>query len=171
MSKFPLRPTLGLACTLMAAIATATTTGTVSVRYDHPENFTETREVKAFAPARADAGYLQTLKAYIEKRAAAVLEPGQRLDIVVTDLDRAGSYLPSVGARQPVRVVKDVYPPRITLRFRLLDSQGQVIREGERKLTDLGFMYDSPGGYASTDPLRYEKRVIDRWLARGPAKL
>jgi hypothetical protein len=170
MSKLSLPHSLGLALALVASTAAAAT-GTVAVRYDHPENFAETKEVRAFAPMRADSGYLQTLKAYIQKRATPVLEQGQTLDIVVTDLDRAGSYLPSVGSGQPVRVVKDIYPPRITLHFRLLDSQGRVVREGERKLTDLGFMYDSPGGFSNTDSLRYEKRMIDRWLARGPAKL
>lgn len=171
MSMLPIRPALGLALALVATAAAAASAGTISVRYDHPENFTETKEVKAFAPSRADSGYLKTLKSYIEKQAATVLKPGQSLDIVVTDIDRAGSYLPSVGSVQPMRIVKDVYPPRITLHFRLLDSQGQVIREGQRKLTDLGFMYDSPGGLSNTDPLRYEKKVIDRWLARGPDKL
>jgi hypothetical protein len=169
MSKLSLRSTFGLALALATFAATAA--GTVSVRYDHPENFTETKEVKAFAPWRADAGYLDTLKGYLEKQGAKVLQPGQTLDIVVTDVDRAGSYLPSAGAPDRVRIVKDVYPPRMTLHFRLLDGQGQVIREGERKLTDLGFMYDNPGGYSSTDPLRYEKHMIDRWLARGPARL
>jgi hypothetical protein len=170
MSKLPYRSTFGLALALVTLAATAAA-GPVSVRYDHPENFTETREVRAFAPSRADPGYLDTLKGYLEKQAARKLQPGQQLDIVVTDVDRAGSYLPSVGALNPVRVVKDVYPPRMTLRFRLLDAQGQVIREGERKLTDLGFMYDNPGGFSSTDPLRYEKHMIDRWLAKGPAHM
>jgi hypothetical protein len=169
MSKLSLRSTFGLALALASFAATAA--GTVSVRYDHPENFTETKEVKAFAPWRADPGYLDTLKGYLEKQGAKALQPGQTLDIVVTDVDRAGSYLPSAGAPDPVRIVKDVYPPRMTLHFRLLDGQGQVIREGERRLTDLGFMYDNPGGYSSTDPLRYEKHMIDRWLARGPARL
>ena len=166
----PIRSTLGLALALFATAAAAAP-GPVTVRYDHPENFTETKEVRAFAPSRADTGYLQTLQAFIEKQAAAGLAPGQRLDIVVTDIDRAGSYLPSVAALSPVRVVKDIYPPRMTLHFRLLDARGQVLRDGERRLTDLGFMLGSPGGVSSTDPLRYEKRMIERWLAKGPAKL
>lgn len=171
MRTIPFRTSLGLALVLLAAAAGAVASGTVSVRYDHPEQFTETREVRAFAPARADSGYLDTLKSYIEKRATPLLGPGQTLDIVITDVDRAGSYLPSIGPGQPVRIVKDVYPPRITLHFRLLDDQGQVLRQGERKLTNLSFMQDAPGGISNTDPLRYEKRVIDRWLAKGPTGL
>ena len=171
MSTFRIHPFLGLALALFATAATAATHGTASVRYDHPENFTETREVRAFAPMRADLGYLATLKTYIEKRATAILPPGQRLDIVVTDVDRAGSYLPSAGRPNPIRVVTDNYPPRINLHFRLLDSDGKVVREGDRRLVGLGFMYDSPAALTGSDPLRHEKRLIDRWLGRGPAKL
>lgn len=172
MSRLPVRTIFGLALALTAAAAAAAAVGpgAVSVRYDHPENFTETREVQAFAAFRADDGYLATLQDYLQKRAAATLQPGQTLAIVITDVDRAGSYLPAMGPAQPVRIVKDVYPPRIALHFRLLDAQGKVIREGERKLTDLGFMYDSTS-IRDTDPLRYEKRTLDRWLARGAANL
>jgi hypothetical protein len=170
MSKFPIRA-LGLALALVAGPAGAAVPGAVTVRYDHPENFTETEEVQAFAPFRADPGYLETLKRYIEKRAAVRLAPGQSLDIVITDVDRAGSYLPSVGSAQPVRIVESLYPPRIRLHFRLLGDQGQLIREGDRKLTDLSFLYDSPGGPGNSDPLRYEKHLIDRWLSKGPAAL
>ena len=168
MSQLVLRVNLGLGLLLATTLAVAAASGPVTVRYDHPENFTETKEVRAFAPQQADSGYLDTLAHYIEKRAVAKLAPGQQLDITVTDVDRAGSYLPSVGSGQPIRIVESVYPPRIRLHFRLLDSQGQLVREGDRKLTDLGFLYDNTGGATNTDPLRYEKRLIDRWLAKGP---
>lgn len=171
MSIYRIRPIIGLVLIAFAVTAAAATHGTATVRYDHPENFTETKEVQAFAPLQADSGYLVTLKAYIEKRAAAMLPPGEQLDIVVTDVDRAGSYLPSVGRANPVRIVTDNYPPRINLHFRLLDSQGKTIREGDRRLVGLGFMYDSAGGLTDSDPLRHEKRLIDRWLRRGPTKL
>ena len=143
----------------------------VTVTYDHPERFTETKETRAFAPARADNGYLDTLKKYIEERAGKVLADGQQLQIVITDVDRAGSYEPWRGARlNDVRIVKDIYPPRIDLHFRLLDASGAVLREGDRKLRDPGFL-SSGGNATSTDGLRYEKRLIDRWLRQGTDKL
>jgi len=171
MFQLVLRVCLGLGLALATTIARAATDGAVTVRYDHPENFTETKEVRAFAPLQDDSGYLDRLARYIEKRATAKLAPGEQLAITVTDVDRAGSYLPSVGSAQPIRIVESVYPPRIALHFRLLDSQGRVIREGDRKLTDLGFLYDNAGGATNTDSLRYEKRLIDRWLAKGPQAL
>lgn len=143
----------------------------VTVTYDHPERFTETKETKAFAPMRADSGYLDTLKAYIEKRAGKVLADGQQLQIVITDVDRAGSYEPWHGPHlSDVRIVKDLYPPRINLHFRLLDASGAVLREGDRTLRDPAFL-SSGADATSSDSLRYEKRMLDRWLQRGPDKL
>lgn len=171
MPMRPVRFVLGLVLAAWVNATTAAGAGVVTVRYDHPENFTETREVRAFAPFRADQAYLDALRRHIERRASKMLASGQRLDIVVEDVDRAGSYAPSVGALNPVRIVEDVYPPRIKLHFRLFDDQGTVLREGDRNLTDLGFLHGSPGGPSDTDPLRYEKHLIDRWLARGPGAL
>jgi hypothetical protein len=171
MSMRPLRTTLGLAIALAATVASAAAPGQVGVRYAHPENFTEAREVRAFAPARNDTDYLRVLERYIERRATRVLQPDQTLELVITDIDRAGSYFPALGSRYPVRIVESGYPPRIDLSFRLLDSHGQVIRAGTRKLTDLSFLYDGTPGISNTDPLRYEKRLIDRWLAKGSGAL
>lgn len=143
----------------------------VSVTYDHPENFTETKEVKAFAPARAGNDYLEELKRYLVDRADKMLPSGEQLQVVITDVDRAGSFEPWRGPRlNDVRIIKDIYPPRINLHFRLLDASGKVIREGDRTLRDPGFM-SGVGTHTSTDGLRYEKNLIDRWLWQGPDKL
>lgn len=154
-----------------AAATAAETSPAVTVTYDHPEQFTETREERAFAPMRASNDYLKTLKSYIERRAGKLLTHGERLDIVITDIDRAGSYEPWRGPRlSDVRIIKDIYPPRIDLHFRLLDATGKVIREGQRKLRDPGFL-TSEAVATGNDSLRYEKRLIDRWLRPGLDKL
>ncbi|MDE2087005.1 MAG: DUF3016 domain-containing protein [Xanthomonadaceae bacterium] len=160
-----------LALLTLPAMAGKTTPGNVSVRYDHPEHFTETRKVRALAPMRADEDYLKVLKSYIEQRASKMLPPGERLAIVVTDIDRAGNFEPwRPYPMSEVRIIKDIYPPRIDLRFQLFDASGKVIREGTRKLRDPGFMSDSIAT-SSSDNLRYEKALLDRWLRKGPDHL
>ena len=90
---------------------------------------------------------------------------------MVTDVDRAGNFEPwRPYPMREVRIIKDIYPPRIDLRFRLLDADGKTIREGTRKLRDPGFMSDSINT-SSNDTLRYEKALIDRWLRKGPDQL
>ena len=158
-----------LAGTPATAAATAPTNVTVS--YDHPEQFTETRKVRALAPQLTSDDYLKVLKAYMENRAGKMLPPGDHLDIVVTDIDRAGNFEPwRPYPLREVRIIKDIYPPRIDLRFRLTDASGNVLREGTRKLRDPGFIADGISR-SMNDNLRYEKGLIDRWLRKGPDQL
>ena len=153
----------------MAASAAPTN---VTVTYDHPENFTETKKVRALGPQLASDDYLKTLKTYMEDRASKMLPPGEHLDIVVTDIDRAGNFEPWLPfPMSQLRIIKDIYPPRIDLHFRLLGANGKVIREGRRKLRDPGFMYDGLATPGNNDNLRYEKGLIDRWLRKGPEQL
>jgi hypothetical protein len=63
-----------------------------------------------------------------------------------------------------VRIVRDVCPPRIDLRFRLTGADGVMVKDGERKLRDMAFLM-STVSYRD-DPLRYEKALIDTWLER-----
>jgi hypothetical protein len=141
----------------------------VQVRYIHPKHFTETR----FTPPSERIGsmdYLAPLKRYIEKRAAKVIQPGQKLSIEITDIKRAGNYEPWPGGPSGwMRVVRSDYPPRITLHFTLHGADGSVLKKGTRHLIGMGFMsWSMPG---NSDPLRYEKTLIDHWLRHGENKL
>lgn len=138
--------------------------GTVSVRWENPAQFSEIRN--SHNPSQARRGnWVQQLAVYLRERAQKRLAAGQRLQVDITDIQRAGNYEPWRGfAFNDTRFIRDVYPPRITLTFVLAGADGQVIAEGERELTDPGFLTGSNSVDAS-DPLRFEKRLIDRWLA------
>ncbi|MNW13751.1 hypothetical protein D3C71_2117880 [compost metagenome] len=47
----------------------------------------------------------------------------------------------------------------------MTDASGQVIEQGERKLSDSGYLFNSSLP-SNTDPLRYEKRLLDDWVRR-----
>ena len=72
--------------------------------------------------------------------------------------------------RCDVRVLKDTYPPRIDLTFRLLDGEGKEIRAGTRRLRDSNYLVNA-GPSSSIDHLRYEKALLGDWVRRelGPA--
>ena len=139
--------------------------GAVSVRWEDPAQFSEIR----FSHNRAEArrgNWIQQLASHLRERAQKRLPAGQRLDVDIIDVQRAGNYEPWRGiAFVDVRVVRDLYPPRMTLTFKRIGADGQVIAEGERKLSDMGFLTGA-NATRSSDPLRYEKNMIDRWLAR-----
>ncbi|KRG71668.1 DUF3016 domain-containing protein [Pseudoxanthomonas dokdonensis] len=137
----------------------------VSVQWNDPSEFGEMR----YSGNRRESErgtWVKDLAQYMQDKATRYLQPGQQLDITITDITRAGSYLPTGASPNldTVRVIKDIYPPRISLDFKLSDGNGQVISEGQRKLVDSAFLMGSNS--MDTDTLRYEKRMIDDWLRR-----
>jgi hypothetical protein len=134
----------------------------VRVEFQHPEQFTDAAERNS-DDDRVRAFHLDRLARYLAERAAPLLRAGQRLSIVITDVDRAGAYEPWRRKLGDVRIVRNVYPVRIDLSFRLEDGNGVLLEQGERKLRDSYFLdrWHSPN-----DPLRYEKALLDDWLER-----
>ena len=137
--------------------------GPVSVAWADPAGFAEFR-FSSNRWAAAQGNWLQDLAQYMRERAEPLLPPGQRLELTIIDVDRAGEYEPALQPQmQDARIVRDIYPPRMTVEFRRLDAAGNVLAEGQRRLTDPGFLtHASP--FRSDDLLRFEKRIIDTWL-------
>ncbi len=139
--------------------------GPVSVAWADPAGFAELRH----SPNRYDSArsnWLPELAEHLRKRAEARLGPGERLDLTIIDVDRAGEYEPWIGVNyQDTRIVRDIYPPRMTVQFRHIGADGRVLAEGERKLSDPGFLTGITP-IDTSDPLRFEKRMIDEWLRR-----
>jgi len=137
----------------------------VNVRWQDPARFSELRYSGNRWEA-AQGNWVQELATYLRDRAQQRLPVGQRLDVDIVDIRRAGMFEPWHGPNlQNTRIIRDVYPPRMTLNVRLTDASGNVIAQGERKLTDPGFLM-SDSSSLNSDPLRFEKRLIDRWLTQ-----
>ena len=139
--------------------------GPVAVQWTDPAQFTELR----YSRNRWDAqrgNWVEDLAEHLRKQASKQLPEGQKLEVTITDIKRAGDYEPWHGSRlDDVRIMRDIYPPRISLQFTLTDANGQIIDQGERKLSDTGYLLNSslPN---NTDPLRYEKRLLNDWVRR-----
>lgn len=140
--------------------------GAVDVRWTDPAGFSDIRySGNRFEAERGD--WVHDLAEHLRKRALKVLPPGERLEVEITDIRRAGTYEPWHGlALQDVRFLRDQYPPRLELRFQRLAADGRVIEEGARKLVDGAFLTRGGGMFGASDPLRYEKAMIDRWLTQ-----
>ena len=158
---------------LAARQATAVTAATarVAVTYVNPQNFSETREFGQYDKFNGTR-YLEPLKAHLIKQGTRMLPAGLGLEVTITDIKLAGAYEPWHGPNfRYVRFMRDIYPPRIDLSFKLMDSDGKVLREGSRTLRNLGYLQSGSALPTNTDPLRYDKALLDSWLRRGPDKL
>lgn len=141
--------------------------GPVQVRWTDPAKFTELRNSSNRWEAER-GNWVYDLALYIRTTAAKRLAPGQTLDVTITDIKRAGDYEPQHGPRaQDIRIMKDIYPPRMTLDYVLKDAQGKVLKQGTgEKLIDMAYLSTGVGLRSDSDPLRYEKRMLDNWLRK-----
>jgi hypothetical protein len=135
----------------------------VQVTFSAPEKFTDAKDAFMETEKGRDA-ILGQLKDYITTRAPHYLAEGQRLTITVTDVDLAGDFEPGRGSQwDDVRIVKDIYPPRINLSFQVTDADGNVVKSGTRKLQDMDFMMNI--SINTNDSLRFEKTMLNDWMS------
>ncbi len=146
-----------------AAAPRERSSGPVQVRWADPATFSELR-LSGNRRESARGDWISELAAHLVMRAQDALPPGERLEIEITDIRRAGAYEPWRGIdAYDIRFMRDIYPPRVWLTYRRISADGRVVDGGERSLADA--MYLSRSGLRSnTDPLRYEKRLLDDWV-------
>jgi hypothetical protein len=161
-THFTLVALLGSFAVLGVRAADTKTSPRVEVTFVEPEKFTDIAD----GPRGSDfgrEGNVEELKTYLVERANRYVPAGQKLLITVTDVDLAGEIEPwRSGSAHDVRIVKDIYRPRIELSYKLVDASGATIKEGKRSLTDMTFnMNINPN---RSDPRVYEKRLLDDWL-------
>ena len=137
------------------------TPGTVSVTTADPDGFTHSpgmvRESRA-----ARKAWVTQLSEHVADRLAEALPVGDTAEVRITDVRRAGSLEPTRGG--DVRVVTDMYPPRIALTFEIRSADEKLMQSGVRTLQDSSFQLR--GRAHDGDPLRYEKALIDDWVSK-----
>lgn len=149
---------------MLAACLSASAAGAVEVDFIDSKEFTDFSDSDRVVVSTQKA-YISELTAFMEERLDNMIAPGHTLQVVITDVDMAGEFEPwRRGGFDDTRVVKDLYPPRIDLSFRLVDEAGNTVREGDRKLRDLGFMYAARP--LDSDPLRHEKKLLASWIRK-----
>jgi hypothetical protein len=140
-----------------ALLSTAAFAGTADVKFIDPDRMSDlaTNQWEEADTMKAIANHFQQL--------AARLPADQVLHVEVLDVDLAGNWRQTSRGR--IRTVTDrADPPKFHLRY-TLESQGQVLRRGDDRVTELAYTSGVYAGRTST-PLYYEKRVMDEWFAR-----
>jgi len=92
---------------------------------------------------------------------AQSLPESQLLEIEVTDVDLAGDV--HASGIQQIRVIKDLYFPRIKFSFKLLDAKQAIILSENIDLKDMNFMMSRSLKYRN-NVLGYEKQLLDDWF-------
>lgn len=100
----------------------------------------------------------------LEKHFAKLAErlpEGQVLNIKVTDVDLAGDT--RSGGINQLRIIKDIYFPRINFSYELVNTDSSIVTSGEIVLKDMSFLMGSNLKYRNKS-LAYEKIMLDDWF-------
>lgn len=136
---------------------TATARADVQVNFVSPEKFSDIKDNNGFRQTEL----LKDIEAHLVAQAGKHL-PGRDVRINVTDVNLAGEVEPFGRYMQWLRVMRTVTLPSIEMSYEVRDGE-TVVQRGEARLRDMNYQ-DGFSSYSSSDSLRYEKRMIDRWF-------
>ncbi|WAC72232.1 DUF3016 domain-containing protein [Roseateles sp. SL47] len=127
------------------------------VSFKDPDNFSDIGETQW---DRRNA--MKQIEDHIKLQASRELA-GKQLKIEFTDIDLAGELEPRVSANR-VRVLRTVTIPRMEFTYSLSEN-GKVLEEGKATVNDMNYQ-SSVNRYFDSEPYRYEKKLLDDWMAK-----
>lgn len=132
------------------------------ITWADPATMAETRTYNP-RPTRPET-WIEPLAKHLERTLERRLPDGERIEVKIVDVLRAGRFEPwQRGGLEDVRILRDNTPPRITLAWRRYDARGVLVSQGQQRLVDSSYGMRST---LDTDPLRFEKRMIDTWARK-----
>ncbi|NVM75730.1 opacity protein-like surface antigen [Duganella sp. SG902] len=140
-----------------ALLASSAAMAQVSVTYVKPDDYTDVPRgaIERERTLKEFTAYFKTL----DKK----LPAGQQLKIEVLDIDLAGRLYPRRSGGEEIRIMNGGADwPHMHLRY-TLERDGQVLRGGDEQLSNMNYQ-GRVGGYFDSDPLRYEKQMLDDWF-------
>lgn len=162
--RLPLIVLLGATAVVGLRAADTPALSKVDVVFSHPENFTDVAQDQRGSDIGREAN-LDMLKDYLVRKASPLIPAGDKLTVTFTDIDLAGEYEPWRTRAHDVRIVKDIYTPKMNLSFTLTDGSGKVLKEGTRHLTNLNFMSEMLPLTEQNEPLAYDKQLLGNWVS------
>ncbi|WP_434927241.1 DUF3016 domain-containing protein [Shewanella sp. HL-SH2] len=147
-------------------VSPITETGIVKVEWLEPDNYNDIMASNELQ-SRFENRFFETITKNINKQAEKTLKPNQKLEMQVSNVDLAGDMRPTFGATTgDLRVVKELYPPKMTFTYQILEDN-KVIISGDEKLTDMSFL--SRISRINERPFSAETTMLNDWLKRTVA--
>lgn len=148
-----------LALAALFALASAAA-AEVDIRFASPERYSDLDFRSPFKRERL----VREFDRFLRAEGGRYLRPSQTLRIEVLDIDLAGREEPWRMRLGDVRVMRDITPPAVKLRY-VLEERGRVIRRGEEQLLDWNYL-SNISARNSSEWLPYEKALLRDWMRR-----
>lgn len=145
--------------TALLLVVPVTQAGLSEVTWTEPDSYVDIRH-----GTESKKSYQKHVFTNLEKHIAEIAEKlpeGQTLKMDFKDVDLAGDV--RFGTMDRIRVVKDMYSPRLEFSYKVVDKDGNVISEGEENIRDMNFLYGQPLKYKN-ESFGYEKKILDDWF-------
>jgi DUF3016 family protein len=150
---------------LLALAGRPAAAGPVSVTFDHPEKYTDAALYGGYGP-KAEQPALDGIAQCLERLGASYLPPHRSVEIRVLNLNLAGEFEPwHRPDAYHVRFMRDVYPPSMTVDYRLMQD-GRVVAQGHTTISDVNYLSNPAVPYRSEQPLRYETAMLSGWFRK-----
>ena len=141
--------------------------GVVTIEWHNPKKFRDL-DSSLGLQSRFEQHFFDVMTKNINKEAVKILKPDQKLIMTVTDVDLAGDLRPTFGATSnDIRIVKDVYPPRIKFSYKVMQGETVVV-SGEEKLRDMNFLHGITR--SNQRPYEYETEMMRSWFKKTLSK-
>lgn len=149
-------------------LASSMTWGEVTINFKNPERFIDIR-IDGFDNPEY---FGKEMTDFLQQAMKRHLPEGLALEITFTQVDLAGAFEPWRGPDfNNVRILKDIYAPRLEFSYALLDEQGNILKQGETRLIDINYLENVNPLRAGQDILYHEKKMMERWVRRHLTKL
>ena len=152
-----------IASVMLSAIGAFAHAGDVKITWQDPDKYTDVRS----ATERTDKfqEHVQHDLGEVFNDLATKLPDGYHWDVTVTDIDLAGDISPwRRHGFNEVRVLKDLYPPKISFSYTLKDQNNQVVAEASENLLDASYLQRSVRG--GNQDFFYESRLLREWFGK-----
>lgn len=152
---------ISLTAFLLFAISGNVIAGESEIKWTEPDKYTDVRSGN-----ENRKHFKERIFKSFEKHFAKLSEQlpeGQILKLDVSNVDLAGDV--RFSPMQEYRIIKDIYIPRLTFTYELLNADKTVADSGEVDLKDMSFL-TSISSSSINNTLKYEKRMIDKWFKK-----
>ncbi|MFO7725203.1 MAG: DUF3016 domain-containing protein [Oceanipulchritudo sp.] len=138
----------------------------VKIDWEDPETFSDVEEYGYYSETLFER-FSNKFEEFVKEEAAEYLPEEAKLALTVKDVDLAGEFEFWRGPDfDDVRIIKEIYPPRLKFDYALTDADGEVVREGLAQITDTTYLWNVANPGRRSDEFYYERELIEDWLRR-----
>lgn len=151
--------TLGAICAAPLAQAQLT------VNYKQPEDYADI----AYPDNRKDEKALKAVSRELNEELGDLYtkyfgkENQAPLELTFDEIDLAGEIEWWRVNLSDTRIMKDIYPPRFTITYKVKDQNGNVVKEDTKRLIDMSYLMTTRP-FSQMEQLPYEKRLLESFF-------